>query len=145
MTQEKLHELQRDLVRLKKIQPEAAAEVARLAELGDFSENAEYQLAKGRLRGILAAMTRLEYEITNAQVIEQADTNTVQLGHRVTIENGGKQKTVTVLGSSEVDPERGVISYSSPLGAALMGHAVGDVVTVQLATKTVAYTIIQIQ
>ena len=63
-------EIERKLARLKKTQPQAAAEVSRLAELGDFSENVEYQLAKGRLRSIINTILKLENQLRNAVLIE---------------------------------------------------------------------------
>ena len=67
-----------------------------------------------------------------------------ELGHTVTVEVNGKQKTYQILGSSETDPARGIISHNSPLGAALLGKRVGERVRVPLNNKTVAYTIVNI-
>ena len=126
LTEEKFNELKNKLARLKKSQPVAAAEVARLAEMGDFSENAAYQMAKGHLRGINQRILELEDHLHRALIIKpMKNTQTVQLGHRVTIETAGKQKTYLVLGSSETNPGEGIISRNSPIGSALMGHQVG--------------------
>lgn len=146
MTKEKFRELERELARLKEKQPKAATEVARLAELGDFSENVEYQLAKGRLRGINNAMLKLEYQINHAEIIAPKKGGAVSIGSTVTIESGGKTKTYQILGSSETDPGKGVISYTSPLGTAVMGKQVGEVVRVSRKGKSeVTYTIVGIQ
>jgi len=77
----------------------------------------------------------------------------VQLGSTVTVEikNGDVpssaivRKTFRILGSSETDPGRGRISQTSPLGAALLGHAAGDVVAVRAPGGTQAYTIIEVK
>ncbi len=147
LTQSKLDELKNELERLKKyLRPQAAAEVARLAELGDFSENVEYQLAKGRLRGINYRILSLEFQCNQAVIIEENAVNTVvRVGHTVTVENNGKQRTFQILGSAETDPRQGVISHVSPVGAALLGRAVGEVVRVQLAGREVEYVILAIQ
>lgn len=147
LSQGKFNELSEKLAKLKKIQPEAAAEVSRLAELGDFSENAEYQLAKGRLRGILTNIAKLEHHLHTAEIIKHdAKSGIVQLGHTVTVEVNGKQKKLQILGSTETSPEKGIISNNSPIGAALLGSEVGETVLVMLANKTeVAYTIVQIE
>ena len=145
LTAAKFDELKKQLEKLKIIKPEAAAEVARLAELGDFSENAEYQLAKGRLRGINYRMLEIESELNQAEIITpQKDIEIVQLGHTVIVEAEGSQKTFQILGSAEANPAKGVISHNSPLGAALVGRKVGDKVAVKLASKEVTYTIIKI-
>lgn len=142
MTQEKFEQLRANLAHLKSIRPAAAAEVARLAELGDFSENAEYQLAKGRLRGINNNMLRLEHQINNAEVISSPHTHdTVQVGSTVEVRVNGILKKYHILGSSQTDPEHGIISYTSPLGEALLGASVGETVELVLANRTVQYTV----
>lgn len=146
MTQEKFLQLQNKLDRLKKSHPFAASEVSRLAELGDFSENAEYQAAKWKLRGINYAILTLESELHEAEIIpSNSQQNTVQIGHGVTVQSGEKIATYQILGSSETDPTRGVISHLSPIGIALLGHKIGDVVEVKLANKNVEYKIINIE
>lgn len=145
MTQAKFDELEAKLRKLKKVRPHAAQEVARLAELGDFSENVEYQLAKGRLRGINSGILKLERQLNDAEIIaSNKKTDTVQVGHTVTIECNGKQKAYQILGSSETKPEKGIISHNSPIGSALIGKKVGGVVKVKVGEKEVEYKIIKI-
>jgi len=142
MTQAKIDELKRKLEKLLADRPRAAKEVARLAELGDFSENVEYQLAKGRLRGINDRIFRLEREINDAEIIKPSkNTGTVQIGSVVTVECAGKEKTYQILGSSETKPEKGIISYTSPIGSALMRKRVGESVVV----NEKKYNILKIQ
>jgi transcription elongation factor GreA len=146
ITPAKFAELTNKLERLKVARPRAAAEVARLAELGDFSENVEYQLAKGKLRGINQGIFDLEKQLTAARVFTTTtNTETVQLGHTVTVEADGVQKKFLILGSTETNPGQGVISHNSPLGAALIGKSIGDTATVTLPSKRVTYTIIAIE
>lgn len=135
LTPAKYAELKEKLEHLKTIsRPRAAAEVRRLAEMGDFSDNAAYSIAKGRLRGLNQRMIDLEDQLKKAVIIKPAsDATAVQLGHRVTVETAGKQKTYLILGSSETNPQAGVISYHSPVGAALLGRRAGDTVKVRPA------------
>ena len=145
MTQVKFDELEAKLRKLKEVRPHAAQEVARLAELGDFSENVEYQLAKGRLRGINSGILKLERQLNDAEIIApNKKTDTVQVGHTVTIECNGKLKIYQILGSSETKPEKGIISHNSPIGSALLGHGVGDCVKIKVGEKEVEYKIIKI-
>ena len=147
LTKEKFDELTRKLEKLKKVSlPQTSKEVMRLAEMGDFSENAAYQMAKGRLRGINQRILELEDQLNHAEIIK-ADTNTdiVQLGHRVTIEMDGDERTYLILGSSETDPKQGIISYSSPIGMALMGRSVGDSIKIKLADKEKECKIVKIE
>src|SRR3989344_2947089 len=79
VTEAKFRELKDKLERLKASQPAAAQEVKRLAEMGDFSENAAYQMAKGRLRGINEHILELEDQLSHAELIKSgSDTGTVQ-------------------------------------------------------------------
>jgi transcription elongation factor GreA len=145
LTKEKFFSLQKKLERLKQTHPHAAAEVKHLAELGDFSENAEYQLAKGRLRGINNNILKLEQQIARAEFITPPkQTDTVQIGHTVTVAVGDRKKTYQILGSLETDPARGIISHNSPIGAALVGRKVGETVEVRIAGKTVSYRIVRV-
>lgn len=146
MTQVKFDELTRKLERLKKSRPEAANEVTRLAELGDFSENVEYQLAKGKLRSINHKILLLEAQLNQSVIIQtNSMIDAVQVGHTVTIETEGKTKTYQILGSSETDPARGIISHNSTIGSAIVGSKIGEVVKIKLANREVEYKIIAIE
>lgn len=146
LTEGKLSDLKNKLERLKNSQPKAAAEVARLAELGDFSENAEYQMAKGRLRGINSGILNLQRQIDNAVLIENnTDNDKIKIGHTVTISSQDKIKTFKILGSVESDPNNGIISHNSPLGIALMDKIVGDEIEINLSTGIKKYKILEIK
>lgn len=147
LTEGKFTELKNKLDKLKNLsQPRAIEEVKRLAELGDFSENVEYQIAKGRLRGINDNITKIENHLKHAVIITpQKQIDTVQLGHKVTVESGNKTKAYQILGSSETNPRKGIISRNSPIGAALLGRKVGDVIKIKIDDKEIAYKIIQIE
>lgn len=146
LTLAKFNKLKLELEKLKKhVRPSLAAEVKRLAANGDFSENAEYQIAKGRLRGINQRILDIEDHLKRAVIIEQTNKNLVQLGCSVTVRTKDKERIYLILGSAETDPLRGVISHNSPIGSALMGKRVGDTAEVQLKDKLVEYKIIKIE
>jgi len=146
MTQAKYDELKKKLDHLQSIQPAAAKEVQRLAEMGDFSENAAYQMAKGRLRGINQRIMELEDQLAHAELITpNKNADTIAVGHFVTVAVNGARKTYQILGSTETNPASGVISRHSPLGQALLGRKVGDAISVQLANKAVEYKIVKIE
>ncbi len=136
ITQRKKKELENELHRLKKKHPHAAREVQRLAELGDFSENAEYQLAKGKLRGINRRILHIEDHLKRAIIIQKQNTQEIALGDTVTIALDGQKKTYTILGPSETDPGKNTISHLSPIGSALLGKRVGESFTILIAEKT---------
>ena len=146
LTEGKFNEIKNKLQKLKEIRPEAAREVRRLAELGDFSENAAYQIAKGRLRGINQQILELEDHLHRAIIIKPGEnTGLVQLGHKVTVEIAGKQITYLILGSSETNPGEGIISNNSPIGSALLGHQAGDKVKINQKNKIIECRIIKVE
>lgn len=146
LTEEKFNEMKIKLAGLKKTLPAAAMEVKRLSEMGDFSENAAYQMAKARLRGINDNILQTEERLKHAMIIKpNKNTETLQIGHNVTIDIAGKPITYLILGSSEADPAKGVISHHSPLGSVLMGHKAGDMVKVKLKGKEIECRIMKIE
>jgi transcription elongation factor GreA len=147
LTPEKFSELKNNLEKLiKRVRPRLAEEVKRLAAFGDFSENAEYQIAKGKLRGINERILQIEDLVKRAVIIAPTrGDGIVRLGSQVTVKVNGKEKTYLLLGSEETSPGEGVISNNSPLGAALMGRWVGERIKLKLADKEVEYEIIDIK
>lgn len=146
ITEEKFKELNNKIEKLKKSQPFAAAEVKRLAEMGDFSENAAYQMAKGRLRGINQRILDLEKYLKTVIIIRNnLDTDLVELGKKVTVASLKGEKTFLILGSSETDPLKNIISHNSPIGSALIGKKVGDTAVLHLKDRRIEYKIIKIE
>ncbi|MBU0614084.1 GreA/GreB family elongation factor [Patescibacteria group bacterium] len=131
MTAETIQRIKQKLERLKKIeQPKGIKEVQRTQEMGDLSENAAYQDAKWRLRRINNQILTLEDKIRNAIPIKATGLETVQIGSMVTMKTNKGQLKLQILGTAESDPSRGKISYSSPLGQALLGKKENETVTV---------------
>jgi transcription elongation factor GreA len=147
ITQNKFEALNSELDRLKKIvRPRLAEEARTHAAQGDFSENVEYSIAKGKLRGVNQRILDIEDHLKRASVIpETKDNQQVSLGHTVTIEVDGIKKKYQILGSSETSPAKGVISHNSPLGCALMNREPGEELSVRLASKLVHVKILKIE
>ena len=147
ITQDKYDALKSKHERLLRTRPSLAKEVARLGELGDFSENAEYQIAKGKLRGLNHRLLVIEETLRYSKIIQtNSNTNQVRLGHKVTVEVNGKTKIYQILGSTETNPTTGIISHNSPIGKALLGDKIGQTVTLSLSNnKTSSYKIIKIE
>lgn len=113
--------------------------------MGDFSENAGYQLAKGRLRGLNRRIEELEDLLKKAEIImPDKDTSSIKAGHLVTVSSEGKEKTYRLLGAEETDPAHGVISLLSPLGAALLGKRVGETAVLEIGGRRKEYLITKI-
>ena len=109
-----------------------ALKVARA--FGDLSENAEYDAAKNEQAKNEYDIVQLEAELKNAKVIDEStlDTSVVNVGATVKMKNmdGGTSIKYQIVGSAETDPLAGKISNESPIGKAMLGHKVGEVVDV---------------
>ncbi len=101
---------------------------------GDLSENAEYDAARNEQAANEGEIAELDYKIKNAVIIEESDdTSVVHLGSKVTVldEELGEEETYTIMGTTEVDAMKNIISNESPVGAALLRHKKGEKVTVK--------------
>lgn len=99
---------------------------------GDLSENADYDAARNEQAQVEARIKELEYMIEHAIIIEDAPKDVVGLGSTVEIEyvEDGDTDEYKIVGSMEADPFENKISDESPIGKALSGRKVGDVVKV---------------
>ena len=96
-------------------------------ELGDLSENSEYQEARNDKTILDQKINQLEEILRNAEVIKKlGKSNKVQIGSQVEIRKDGVKTVYTIVGSNEANPFEGKISYESPLGKELLGSKVGD-------------------
>ena len=147
ITREKYNKLKLSLDRLIKTdRPLAIKDVKEQAAFGDFSENAAYGIAKGKLRGINNKILRIEGYLKNAIIIdENKKSNTVQLGSIVTIKSGNKTKQYKILGSAEVNIAKGIISHNSPLGSSLIGKSQGEIIKIKINNQLVEFKILKIE
>lgn len=114
-------------------------------EHGDLSENFEYQDAKEQQALNEARIVQLEEMVHNAVVVEQTSGGSViELGCSLRARVSGLEKTFQLVGSHDADPIAGKISNESPLGRALIGHGVGETVTVQTPGGDIMYEILEI-
>ncbi len=139
--------LERELKDLERQQPEAIEDVDRTKQLGDFSENAEYQDAKFRLRRINDRIFSIKEKLKHVVVIQNDanDTGQVQLGSTVVLRVGGKEKTYQIVGPAEVNPSRGRISHVSPLGSELIGRMAGEKIILKTEAGAVEYEIVEVR
>ena len=111
--------------------PRITSEVSYAASLGDRSENSEYLYGKKRLREIDKRLYFLQKRLEDLEPVDPSKfTGTiVRFGAIVTIEDEeGQTQEWTILGEDEVDTDKKIISYVSPLGRALLGKNIGDAV-----------------
>ena len=120
------------------ITPNLIAEVERTRALGDLSENDEYRTAKRELNRNYSRLRYLKNMLDNAVVVSYSSADdAIGLFDHVTIwnEEDEEESVITLTTPLRNDVLNGLISKESPLGAAIMGHKVGDRVTVQVNEK----------
>ena len=127
---------------------EVKKQLAEARAQGDLSENADYDAARGKQAEVEGRIKEIENILANAEIIEEgkASTKKVGLGSTVTIRflDNGKEASFMIVGTVESDPVNGKISNSCPLGEALVGKNVGDIVEVK-ANKTYKVEILKIE
>jgi transcription elongation factor GreA len=117
-------------------------------QMGDLSENADYHAAKeeqGFVEGRIAYITQL---LRNVVIIDEnkPKSGKVEIGSKVTIKEGsGPEMTYSIVGPQEADPTNGRMSFSSPIGQALIGHASGDLVDVNTPIGIKKFTIKKVE
>ena len=135
VTDEGLKKLQEELAYLKNTKRKEITEAIKLAlSFGDLSENSEYTEAKDEQGKVESRIVELEEMLKNVKVISDSDvhTNSVNVGASVRLLDVKKNKEVeyTIVGSTEADAMNGKISDRSPIGSALIGASVDEIVTV---------------
>lgn len=148
LTPEGHAKLKAELEELKGPRREALAKRLRAAiQMGDLSENADYHKAKEDQAFLEGRIQEIEFLLRNAVIIEKNTNHTVVgIGSHVTIqEEGCPPETYHVVGAKEADPRNGKISNESPIGRALLDHAVGDVVEVETPSGKIRLTILKIE
>lgn len=142
LTKEGVDELKTELDALVAKRGDIADAIKSARELGDLTENSEYQAALAEKDRNDARSSELENILANVEIIKKPRTGgKVQLGSRVTLKGGGKSKEFQIVGTVEADPLSGKISDESPIGRALLGKGEGDSVEIPTATDTVTYKI----
>jgi transcription elongation factor GreA len=135
MTQAGKEKLEQELDQLKTVKRKEVVERIKIARsFGDLSENSEYDSAKEEQAFVEGRITTIENMIRNAKIIASNElSDSVSLGSSVTFVElpNGDEETYTIVGSAEADPFEGKISNDSPIAKSLLGHKVGDAVTVQ--------------
>ena len=132
MTAEAQQALQAELEHLEKVARKEIAERIKTArEWGDLKENSEYHDAKNDQAHLETKILRIREALLNADVREvQTSTDIVGFGSKVEVEDAksGKQQTYELVSPSEAAPAEGKLSMDSPVGKALVGASVGDIV-----------------
>jgi len=147
-TKQGLAKIKTELEELKKVKlPAVAKRISEAKELGDLSENAEYQEAKDEQGLIAKRIMELEEELRNAVVADTDHINNteVEIGNKVIARSSKKTFEFEIVSTNEVNPIQGKISNESPLGQSFLGKRKGDLVEVVLPRGKIQYKIVDIQ
>ena len=133
LTEEGLKDIQAELEYLKNTKrPEVINALKEARALGDLSENAEYDAARGEQATVEAKIIELEQMIEHAVIIKEVKTDKVSIGNNVKIEyvEDNETEEYSIVGSKEADPFNNRISNESPIEQAIIGKKVGDIAKV---------------
>ena len=136
-----------DLIVVKR--KEVAQKIKEAREQGDLSENAEYDAAKDEQRDIEARIEEIEKILKNAEIVDEDEVSleTINIGCQIKILDleFDEELTYKIVGSTEANSLKGKISNESPVGKALIGKRVGDLVSVETQVGEVQYKVLDIQ
>jgi len=148
LTSEGKKKLEQELEYLTTVRrQEVAAEIKSAKEEGDLSENSAYdeaKLAQGFLEG---RVQTIEAQLRDAIIIEKnGSSDKVGIGTKVTVEEPEfGEETYHIVGSAEADPLEGKISNESPIGMALLGAKVGEIVQAETPGGQVEFKVLKIE
>ena len=130
MTSSGFEALKTELAELKARRPALVAEVANARSQGDLSENFAYHDARQHLGMLDGRIQTIENSLKRAEVVEEAaPLGAVQMGNRVVVRDEFGESSYEVVGPTEGNMARGMLSVASPLGKALINRRAGDTVT----------------
>ena len=150
MSEDGYKKLMAELKHLETVErPKISAAIAEARDKGDLSENAEYDAAKDEQRDIETRIEQIEKILKNAEVVldEEIDLNKISIGCVVRLLDieFDEEEEYKLVGSSEASSLQNKISNESPIGRALIGAQVGDIVNVEAPAGVVQYKVLSIQ
>ncbi len=149
LTEEGLRKLEEKLEHLKTVRrTEVSERIKQAISFGDISENSEYEDAKNEQAFIEGEIMTIENMLRNSKIIEEGqNTDTVMMGSTVVLKDieFDEDLEYTIVGSAEADPMEARISDESPVGKAVLGHRVGDIVDVTVPAGVLKYEVLEIK
>ena len=150
LTYEGLKKYEEELEHLKVVtRKEIAQKIKEARAQGDLSENAEYDAAKDEQRDVEARIEELEKILKNVEVVveDEVDLDKINIGCKVRIKDleFDEDLQYKLVGSTEANSLKGKISNESPVGRALIGKSVGDIVEVETPAGIIKYEVLEIQ
>ena len=150
LTSKGMQALEDELQDLKVVKrKEIAQKIKEAREQGDLSENAEYDAAKDEQRDIELRIEELEKLLKNAEVVveDEIDLDKINIGCKVKLLDVeyDEEMEFFIVGSTEANSLQNKISNEAPVGRALIGKSVGDVVDVETQAGIIQYKVLEIQ
>lgn len=149
MSQEGYDHLKKEIEHLKMVErPSISRQIAEARDKGDLSENAEYDAAK-EAQGLLEMkIAKLEETLGNARVLDKSKADLSKVGPQSIVRlmntKVGKEVTYTLVSENEANFRESKISMGSPIGKALLGKKVGDMVQVTVPAGVIDFEILEI-
>ena len=150
MSQERYDEIKEELHYLETVREKEVSELIKEARsFGDLSENSEYDEAKTEQGKLYSKIAELKALIEKAEIIEKTemDRGTVALSSRIKLLDVDENEELEyqIVGSQEANPMDGRISDESPIGRGLLGHRVGETVTIDAPAGEMKFTILSVE
>ena len=146
LTKDRYELLKKELEALKSSgRLEVAARLKQAKELGDLSENADYQEAREAQSTLERKIREMEEIVRQSVIIEKnAGGSVVKIGSTVNVKKGKEVIKYTIVGSNEARPAEGLISNVSPIGKAILGKSAGEIAQIETPKGAVKYEILEI-
>lgn len=148
ITKDGLQKLKDELKELLDVKrPEIANRIKAAREMGDISENSEYDAARQEQSYVEGRISELEEIIKNAKINDSKSekAGSIGIGSKVTLHIDGDDEIYHIVGAPEANPMERKISHESPLGAALVGKKIGEKIEVEAPVGKLTYTVMKIE
>ncbi len=148
MSRERYEEISKELEYLQTVREKEVSELIKEARsYGDLSENSEYDEAKTEQGKLYSKIAELKNLLENAEIVEHnTRAGVISIGSRVTVKDVelGEESEYQIVGSQEANPMIGRISDDSPFGKGLIGHKIGETVTVEAPAGELQFEILNV-
>ena len=149
LTKDGVAKLEAELENLKTVRRQEVAEKIKVAlSFGDLSENSEYDEAKNEQGIVESRIAEIEATLAHAQIIDSDDITTEKVGIGAVVKLLDKEMDeemeFQIVGTSEANIDKGQMSDESPIGAAIIGKKIGDVVDVETPSGVIQFEILDI-
>jgi transcription elongation factor GreA len=143
-TKEGYEKIKQEYADLLAQRPAVVEDLKKAREMGDLKENGYYKASRSKLNFIDGRLFRCKLAMKQALIVDSSVGNGISIGSVVTLSDGKKEIIYTIVGDLEADPSQGKISLLSPLGQAIEGKKIDDIVHFSTPAATIAYKIISI-